>query len=116
MGFDVDRLLTRAGDSLTAGRSFGPVVERDDCVVIPASFVITAGGGGGGASAPPAPDPGSGGGGGFVGVSWPVGAYVVRGGEARWVPAIDSTRLAVAAIGLVAALLKLRAGRRSSPA
>jgi uncharacterized spore protein YtfJ len=117
MGFGVDELLAKAGESLSAGRSFGPVVEHDDCVVIPASFVIGGGGGGRGESSPPAPSPGSGSGGGFFGVSWPVGAYVVRGGEVRWVSAIDSTRLAIGVMGLAGTLLKLRAKRRaSSPA
>jgi uncharacterized spore protein YtfJ len=114
MGFDVETLLSKAGESLTAGRSYGPVIERDDCVVIPAAYVISAGGGGGGEGPDGEGGVGSGSGGGWLGVSWPVGAYVVKGGQVRWVPAIDSTRLVVGALGLAAALLKLRARRQSS--
>jgi uncharacterized spore protein YtfJ len=113
MALDLDTLLDKASESFTAGRSYGPVVEQDGCTVIPAAFVVSVGGGGGGASPPEAANAGSGGGGGFVAVSWPVGAYVVRDGDVRWISALDSTRLAVAAIGLVGVLLKVRARRAS---
>ncbi len=112
MALDVDTLLSKATDSLTAGRSFGPVIERDGCVVIPAAFVVGAGGGGGGEGPPTGESSGSGSGGGYVSVSWPMGAYVVRNGEAKWVPALDVTRLAVGGLALVGTVLKLRARRR----
>lgn len=112
MGFDVDTLLAKATDSLVAGRSYGPVIERDGCTVIPAAYVIGGGGGGGGEGPPEGERAGSGSGGGWFGVSWPVGAWVVKGDDVRWVSAIDGTRLAVGVLGLAAAMLKLR-GRRA---
>ena len=42
----VEALLAKATDGFNAGRAFGPVIERDDCLIIPVAFV--AGGGGGG--------------------------------------------------------------------
>jgi uncharacterized spore protein YtfJ len=107
---DIDGLLAKATDSLTASRSYGPVIERDGCTVIPAAFVI-GGGGGGGGEGPAGPDgesTGSGNGGGHLGISWPYGAYVIRGDQVRWVPAIDATRVALAAIALLKLGLKLR--------
>jgi uncharacterized spore protein YtfJ len=112
---DVDALVARAQESLTAGRSYGPVVERDGTTVIPTAFVIGGGGGGDGESPEGASNPGKGGGGGFFSVSWPLGAYVVKDGDARWVPAIDATRIAIAAFALVRLGMKLRASKRSAP-
>lgn len=114
---DIDALLTRAAEPAPSGRAYGPVIERDDCVIIPAAYVLSVGGGGGGggptrADAPDA-EAGSGGGAGHVSLSWPVGTYVIRNGEARWVPAFDATRVAVAAVVLVRLALKLRARRRA---
>ncbi|HJR26140.1 MAG TPA: hypothetical protein VJ804_11740 [Acidimicrobiales bacterium] len=109
MGFDVETLLAKAGESLTAGRSYGPVVEHDGAMVIPAAWVIGAGGGGGGEGPPEGEHAGGGSGGGWLGISWPVGAYVIRGGEVRWVSAIDASRLALGVLGLAGAMIKLRA-------
>ena len=111
MGFDAETLLAKAGDNATAGRSFGPVIEREGCTLVPTAYVLNVGGGGGGESPEGTKSPGSGGGAGYVTLSWPLGAYVIRDGDVRWMPAVDSTRLAVAAIGLVGVLLKLRSRR-----
>ena len=110
---DVQGVLARASESLTAARSFGPVVERDGCVVIPTAIVL-GGGGGGGDEGPRGGDGerGTAGGVGHFSVSWPIGAYVVRGDTVRWVPAVDVTRLAIAALALVR--LRRRHARRSS--
>ena len=106
---DLDAVITKATDHISAGRSFGPVIERDDCVVIPASYVFSAGGGGGGEGPDHEGQTGSGGGAGNFAMSWPIGAYVVRNGEARWVPAIDATRVALAVVVVAKLALKLRA-------
>ncbi len=108
---DVDAVLAKLSDRVSAGRAFGPVIERDDCLVIPAAYVFEAGGGGLGAGPPAGPSSGSGGGAGNFSLSWPIGAYVVRGGEATWVPAFDATRVAVAVIVVTKLALKLRAAR-----
>src|SRR5262245_47096165 len=104
----VESLLAKANEGFHAGRAFGPVMEAEGCLIIPVAF--RAGGGGGGG----APAPGTEGvaaGGGFGGVTWPLGVYVVKDGTARWVPAIDVTRVALGVIGLVRAGMRLRARR-----
>lgn len=114
---DVTTLLDKVGGTLHAGRSFGPVIERDGCLVVPVA--ITAGGGGGGGELGTRPDGAGGeggdgdlnGGGGFGGVSWPVGVYVVKDGDVRWVPAVDVTRVALGALALVRAVVRIRARR-----
>jgi uncharacterized spore protein YtfJ len=111
---DIEALLAKASDNLTAGRSFGPVVERDGCTVIPVAAVLGGGGGGGGEGPPDGPHSGSGSGGGHFGVSWPVGAYVVRDGDVRWMPAVDVTRIAIAAVLVVKLAVKVRGARHQS--
>src|SRR5262245_57633928 len=111
MAFDAETLLAKATDNVTSGRSFGPIVEREGCTLVPAAYVIAVGGGGGGESPASAENPGSGGGAGWVNFSGPLGAYVIKDGDVRWVPAFDVTRLAVAGLGVVTTLLSLR--RRS---
>ena len=113
---DLSSLLSRVTDTMSATRSFGPAFERGDTTVIPVALV--AGGGGGGASghgerSTDEDDGGSGGG--FGTVSMPLGVYVIREGNVRWVPAVDVTRLAIAAIGLVKVGAKLRLRVRNGP-
>jgi uncharacterized spore protein YtfJ len=81
---NVDELLSRARDLMTARRVYGEPVEEDGVVVIPAAAV--AGGGGGG-------DNEDNGGGGFGVRARPVGAYVIKDGEVTWKPATDVMRL-----------------------
>jgi uncharacterized spore protein YtfJ len=113
MAMDVETLLAKASENLVAGRSFGPVIERGETLVIPVAFVLGAGGGGGGSGPPDTANAGEGGGGGLFTVSYPIGTYVVRGDDVRWVPAVDATRIAIGVLSLGAAFLKLRAGRRA---
>ena len=119
---DVDALIAKAGEHVSGGRAWGPVIERDGCTVIPAAYVLSAGGGGGGSG--PSPDGhdgdhaghdgdhGSGGGIGHFSLTWPIGAYVVKYGSAKWVPAIDATRVAIAVVVAAKVALKLRGARR----
>ena len=122
---DARELLEKASDAVSVGRAFGPAYEQDDCLVIPVAWV--AGGGGGGAGEGPVPngptgpaadrddagDRPSGSGGGFGAVSWPVGVYVVKDGDVRWVPALDLTRLLAGAFAVVRLLVRSRARRRA---
>jgi len=45
-------------------------------------------------------------GGGFGGLVLPAGAYVVKGGQVRWVPAVDMTLVVVASLTLVRILAR----------
>jgi uncharacterized spore protein YtfJ len=82
-----EQLLAGVRDALTARTVYGDPVERDGVTVIPAA-VVRGGGGGGG-------DSEGNGGGGFGLVGRPVGAYVIRGGEVTWKPAIDPARMSI---------------------
>jgi uncharacterized spore protein YtfJ len=101
-------LLTTIRETLTARRVFGEPIERDGVVVIPAAVVY--GGGGGGVGQIPGAQQGDGGGFGLL--ARPTGAFVVKDGTARWVPALDVNRLGVVA-GVVA-VVWLLARRRSA--
>ena len=93
----VDQMLTNAQDAITVKRVFGEPYEKDGVTIIPAAFVLGAGGGGGGADKAGH----EGGGGGFHVQGHPVGAYVIKDGKVKWVPAMDPAKLA-AVLGFVA--------------
>jgi hypothetical protein len=124
---DVGKLLMKATDDLSVRRAFGAAYERDDMLIIPVAMV--AGGGGGGTGRPPRrdlaagpgsppavgpaehqaapPDPGNmDAGAGFGGLVLPAGAYVVKNGQVRWVPAVDVTIIVLASLSLVRVLAR----------
>jgi uncharacterized spore protein YtfJ len=109
---DVKDLLGKVADHISVGRAFGPAYEKDGSLIIPVALV--AGGGGGGGSDAPEHDasltddssrsrgaPVTGSGGGFGGVVLPVGVYVVNGERVRWMPAVNVTLIALAAVGVL---------------
>jgi uncharacterized spore protein YtfJ len=85
---DVQETISTARDAMTARRVYGEPYERNGLAVIPAAAVM--GGGGGGAS-----EQGerSDGGAGFGVQARPVGAYVIRGDQVSWQPALDLNRV-----------------------
>jgi hypothetical protein len=124
---DVENLLAKAADNLSVGRAFGTAYEKDGMLIIPVAIV--AGGGGGGTARtrrgslaaasddPPGEDARAHGatpqdsartevGGGFGGLVLPSGAYVVRGDQVRWVPAVDVTIAVLASLSLVRVLAR----------
>jgi len=124
---DVENLLAKASDSVSVRRAFGAAYEKDGLLIIPVALV--AGGGGAGTGSPrrrneaaspggPAAENAAAGdtarqnsagadtGGGFGGLVLPSGAYVVKGDEVRWVPAVDVTVVALATLGLVRVLAR----------
>ena len=120
---DVENLLAKTSDSLSVRRAFGTAYEKDGMLIIPVAMV--AGGGGGGTARPRPHDqaagPGAGpagsgaapqddaradAGGGFGALVLPVGAYVVQGGQVRWVPAVDVTIVVLASLGLARMLTR----------
>jgi uncharacterized spore protein YtfJ len=124
---DVAKLLMKASDDLSVRRAFGTAYEKDDMLIIPVALV--AGGGGAGTGHPRRRDLASGpesapegappvhdatpedsaqvdAGGGFGGVVLPAGAYVVKGGQVRWAPAVDMTIVVLASLSLVRVLAR----------
>lgn len=97
---NVDEMWSGVRDSLTARRVFGEPIEQDGTIVLPAASVRGGAGGGG--------DDTNNGGGGFGVAARPVGAWVIRGGDVRWQPAIDVNRLVVIGGLLALALLRRR--------
>ncbi len=106
---ELEKLLNKATETISVGRAFGPPIERDGVLVLPVAWV--AGGGGGGQEDVSA-EPHGGAGGGFGGFTWPLGVYVVKEGNVRWVPAVDATRIVLAAMGIVRTVVKVSAARR----
>ena len=101
-------MLGRAAEAAQARRVFGEPVERDGVVVVPAASV-RGGAGGGGGSGPPGDQGGEGIGGGYGFTARPVGAFVIRGDQVDWKPALDVGRVILGGqLVAVAALLVLR--------
>jgi uncharacterized spore protein YtfJ len=125
---DVENLLAKASDNLSVRRAFGAAYEKDGMLIIPVAMV--AGGAGGGTSrhrhgnsaarpetlessdATPQESGRTDTGGGFGGLVLPTGAYVVKGDQVRWVPAVSPAIVALAALSLVRMLIGARARRR----
>ena len=102
--------LSSARDAVTVKRVYGEPYERNGVTVIPAAAVLGGGGGGGGTQ--PEGEEGSGLGFGLRGR--PVGAYVIRGDEVEWEPAIDVSRAILGGqiLALVALFVIRSLGRR----
>ncbi|HEX2425323.1 MAG TPA: spore germination protein GerW family protein [Actinomycetota bacterium] len=102
---DVMQTIEQAKDSMTVKRVYGEPLEKGGVTVIPAARV-QGGAGGGGGEGPQGE--GSGSGSGFGVNAKPVGAFVIRGDEVVWRPAIDVNRVIlgaqiVALVGLLVA-------------
>ena len=108
---DVHEVIAQARDTLTVKRVFGEPYEKDGVTIIPAARVQGGAGAGGGE------DPqgqGSGSGSGFGMTARPVGAFIIRGGELSWRPAVDVNRIVLGGqVVAVVALLTVRAIIRS---
>jgi uncharacterized spore protein YtfJ len=102
---DLDALLQGHRDAVTVRRIYGDPVEQDGVTVVPAAAVFGGTGGGGDAE--------GNGGAGFGLAGRPVGAWVIRGEDVTWKPAIDVNRIVV--LGFVLGLaFALRSRRRSA--
>jgi uncharacterized spore protein YtfJ len=118
---DVKEFMKRATESAYVMRAFGPPYEQNGTLVIPVALI--AGGGGAGANDvtglgadPPdhpkrAPWKNQGSGAGFGGVVYPLGVYVLKDGNVRWLPSYDLTRVLVAGIGVLSAIVRIRSHR-----
>jgi uncharacterized spore protein YtfJ len=99
---NVDEILGGARDAITVKRVYGDPVEGEGVTIVPAAAVGGGGGGGG--------DDEGNGGGGFGVKARPVGAWVIRGDEVAWRPAVDVNRIAVYAFLLALAIAFRRRG------
>ncbi len=99
-------LMDRLQHTLRPGTVYGEAVERDGVTVIPVARVLGGGGGGGDAQ--------DNGGGGYGVDARVTGAFVVREGTVRWVPAVDVNRIVLGGqvVAIVALLVLRRAIRR----
>ena len=112
---DVQEVVSQARDAVSVKRVFGDPYEKNGVTVIPAARVGGgAGGGGGEGTGPEGEGTGKGSGTGFGLSARPAGAYVIRGEEVRWQPAVDVNKIILGGqIVAVAALLVLRAVLKS---
>jgi uncharacterized spore protein YtfJ len=128
---DAGNLLDKVSDNLSVRRAFGAAYEKDGTLIIPVALV--AGGGGAGTSRTGRGHPAAGrrpegddpahdaaaqdpepkdAGGGFGGLVLPTGVYVVKGDQVRWVPAVDTTIVVLASLGLARLLARAWTRRR----
>ena len=99
---NVQDVLAQAGDRISVKKVFGEPYEKNGVTVIPAAKVQGGAGGGGGSQGEE-----TGEGGGFGVNGRPVGAFLIRGEELTWQPAIDVNRIILGAqiVGIVALLV-----------
>jgi uncharacterized spore protein YtfJ len=106
---NVHETISKNLAAITVKRVYGDPYERDGVTVVPAAVVGGGAGGGGGEDT-------EGGGGSGVGLGLgarPVGAYVIKDADVRWVPAFDANRIVGQLLIAVAAIALLFARRRS---
>ncbi len=104
---EIQDVIAQARDTMTVKRVFGEPYEKDGVTIIPAARVQGGAGAGGGE------DPqgqGKGSGSGFGVNARPVGAFIIRGGELSWRPAVDVNRIVLGGqVVAIVALLTIRA-------
>lgn len=101
-------LIAQARETFGVRREYGEPFERNGVTIIPVSAVRGGGGGGSGHQGEDGV-----GGGGFGLTARPCGAWVIRGEEVEWKPALDPVRIALGAEFLATlALLRTTSRRR----
>lgn len=104
---EVNEVIAQARDTLTVKRVFGEPYEKNGVTVIPAARV-QGGAGGGGGEGPQGQGKGSGSGFGLN--ARPVGAFLIKGDEVTWRPAVDLNKVVLGAqVVAIVALLTIRA-------
>ena len=101
------KILDQVKDVVTGATVFGQPYEKNGVTVIPAAKVSGGGGGGGGEGSDQA-------GGAGVGLdARPAGAFVIKGDDVSWIPAIDINRVIfMGQVVLLAAILSWRSVAR----
>lgn len=106
---NAEQVLARVSENVSAGRVFGTPIEREGVTVVPVAWVVGGGGGGVGQPAATGQTPPDGAGFGMLAV--PIGAYVIKDGDARFVPSYDLGFLIVVGITAFKSLFKRRRKR-----
>ncbi len=96
-------VINEAKGAMRASEVFGAPYEKDGITIIPAARISGGAGGGGDQHEPQA------GGVGFGVSSRPVGAFVIKGGDVRWQPALDLNRVIL--MGQLVAIVALLTAR-----
>ena len=97
-------VVNEAKGAMRASEVFGAPYEKNGITIIPAARIAGGAGGGGDQQNPQA------GGVGFGVSSRPVGAFVIKGDEVRWQPALDLNRvILMSQVVVIVALLTARA-------
>jgi uncharacterized spore protein YtfJ len=99
---NVEEILEGARDAMSVQRVYGDPIVQEGVTLVPAARIGGGGGGGG--------DDENNGGAGFGLGARPIGAYVIRGEEVTWVPAVDVSRIVLYSLGafLLGALILRR--------
>lgn len=95
--------VNEARSAMRASEVFGTPFEKNGVTIIPAAKIVGGAGGGGDQHEPQA------GGMGFGVVSQPAGAFVIKGSEVSWQPALDLNRVIL--VGQLVAIVALLTGR-----
>ena len=96
-------VVNEAKTAMRATEVFGTPYEKNGLTIIPAAKIAGGAGGGGDQHEPQA------GGYGFGVSSRPAGAFVIKGDEVRWQPALDLNRaILMGQVVAIVALLSLR--------
>jgi uncharacterized spore protein YtfJ len=99
----VMEIVNEARSAMRASEVFGTPYEKNGVTIIPAAKIMGSAGGGGDQHEPQA------GGAGFALASKPAGAFIIRGDDVRWQPALDLNRVIIAGqVVAIVALLTLR--------
>jgi uncharacterized spore protein YtfJ len=94
-------VVSQMRDAITVRRVYGEPYQEGGVTIIPAAHVMGGGGGGG--------DTQGNGGSGFGLSARPVGAWVIKDGDATWRPALDVNRaILVGQIVAIVTVLSLR--------
>jgi uncharacterized spore protein YtfJ len=109
---EVQEVLSQVRDAVTVKRVYGEPYERNGVILIPAARVAGGGGGGGGEGDSPETGKGTGFGLGFGVGAAPVGAYVIRGDQVEWKPALDVTSVVLRLLGVMSLVLLAALRRR----
>ena len=105
MSHTIDELVKGHRDAVSVNRVFGEPFQKNGITVIPAAKIM---GGGGGGSGEASDGEGQGSGTGFGMAGKPAGAYVIRGDNVKWQPAVDLNRIIMGTLVLTGLAIVLR--------